>query len=230
MSRNRIQIKICGLTDVDEALRCAELGVNAVGLVFYERSPRNVTEITAKKIVDALPEHVTPVGVFVDEPYSAVMQKVERCGIRGAQLHGHESPELVERFKQEGLIVIKGLFARASPGFDRAGGYKPSAFLLECGKGALPGGNAESWDWESAKSVELSAPLILAGGLNPGNVKSAVSACDPDAVDVSSGVEIEPGRKDLEKVRAFIEAVMEVDLSRTASVTPVFLSGNAKAK
>lgn len=225
---SRIQIKICGLTRVDEAVQCADLGVNAAGFVFYERSPRNITEIKAKTIIDALPEHVTPAGVFVDEPYSAVMRKVERCGIRAVQLHGHESPELVDRFIKEGLIVIKGLFAKASPGFDRALNYRPSAFLLECGKGTLPGGNAMSWDWESAKDLELAAPLILAGGLNPENVGAAVEACDPDAVDVSSGVEIEPGKKDMEKVRAFVEAVAAAGERRAVPVAAIFPDAGGK--
>lgn len=201
------QIKICGLTRVDEAVKCAELGADAVGCVFYPKSPRNVTENRAREISQALPRHVKTVGVFINESYDDIMRKVDKAFLDIVQLHGQESPRLVERLRNENIRVIKALFVDKKPSMDRAADYDASAFLVECGKGVLPGGNALVWDWEKAAGFSRTYPLILAGGLSPENVSRAVDASAPDAVDVSSGVESEPGRKDPAKVKAFIDAV-----------------------
>lgn len=203
------QIKICGVTGIDNALSCAELGADAIGLVFHPKSPRFVKDDQARKICHALPERVKRVGVFVDEAFESIMQKVERCGINAVQLHGNEPPPLVGSLLKGNLIVIKALFLAKNPEFDDAVNYGASAFLAECGKGALPGGNALSWDWEKAKKISGKYPLILSGGLTPENVSQAVSLCLPDAVDVSSGVESAPGIKDIEKVKLFISKVSE---------------------
>lgn len=210
------QIKICGLTRVDEALACAELGADAVGFVFYPKSPRNVSGKQAGEICRALPGSVTTVGVFVDEPFYAIMQRVEQCGLKAVQLHGRESAELVERLRREKLLVIKALFADRKPGLKAASDYRASAYLVECGRGVLPGGNALEWDWGAAGSMGGSHPLILAGGLAPDNVCRAVMQAAPAAVDVSSGVESAPGRKDPAKVRAFIAQVRQCPLKTRA--------------
>lgn len=204
--RGRPQVKVCGLTRVDEALQCAELGVDAIGCVFYPKSPRNVTDAQAREICSALPGSVRKVGLFVDEAFSDIMRKVETCRLSAVQLHGHESPELVDRLCREELLVIKGLFMERDPSVEAASDFRASAFLVECGKGVLPGGNAIGWDWGSARSFGEKYPLILAGGLTPENVSEAVAAASPDAVDVSSGVESSPGRKDAAKVAAFVRA------------------------
>ena len=202
-----VQVKICGLTRPHEAVACADLGAHAIGLVFYPKSPRHVEIQQAAAIVRSLESRVTTVGVFVDAGFDAVMETVQACGLSGVQLHGGESPGLVDRLRAEGLVVIKALFANREPYLARADRYGPSAFLAECAGGPLPGGNAKVWDWTEAKALGAAHPLVLAGGLGPENVCAAVAAASPAAVDVSSGVEAFPGRKDPEKVQRFIEAV-----------------------
>ena len=205
---NRIQVKICGLTRVSEALACAELGAAAIGCVFYPPSPRFVSDEQARAICSALPEWVVPVGVFVDEDYATVMRRVERCGIRMAQLHGRESPELAARLERAGVGVIKAVFINRDPRFDQVGQFPAArAFLAECAGGRLPGGNALAWDWSAARGITGDRPLVLAGGINAETVAEALSAARPDALDLSSGVEATPGRKDLDKVARFLDRV-----------------------
>jgi phosphoribosylanthranilate isomerase len=155
----------------------------------------------------AVQERVKTVGVFVNETFSSIMQRVERCHFNAVQLHGQEPPELVRRLIEENLHVIKALFIDGKPSLEDVSSYHASAFLVECGLGKLPGGNALEWNWEQAKSLGEKHPLIIAGGLTPENVCDAIKASAPHAVDVSSGVESVPGRKDPGKVGALISAV-----------------------
>jgi phosphoribosylanthranilate isomerase len=205
--RETVQVKVCGLTRADEAVACAQAGVHAVGCVFYAKSPRCVTAAAAREIRRALPPEVSCVGVFVDEPFEGVMATASQAGLTAVQLHGNEPPEVVERLRREGLFVIKALFADRAPGLDEALNYSASAYLVECGRGVLPGGNAHAWEWGRAAALGERHPLILAGGLTPENAAQALRAALPDAVDVSSGVEAGPGRKDIRKVEQFIAAV-----------------------
>ena len=200
-----LQIKICGLTRVDEALGCADLGADAIGLVFYSKSPRYINMRKAKEICLALPDKIKTVGVFVDETFSNIMRIARYCGLKGVQLHGNESFFFVDQLVKENLIVIKTLFSGRKPHIDDAFNYRASAFLVECGKGALPGGNAEIWNWKESRKLSNTLPLVLAGGLSSENVAEAVRSGLPDAVDISSGVESSPGRKDLHKVASFIK-------------------------
>ncbi|MBT3311617.1 MAG: phosphoribosylanthranilate isomerase [Desulfobacterales bacterium] len=206
------QIKICGLTRVDQALKCVELGADAIGLVFYPKSPRNITDMKAKEICIELPSKVSSVGVFVNESFEFIMDKVNRCHLKTVQLHGNESPALVRRLQNEDVKVIKLLYTENEPSTINAKDYDASAYIVECDKGILPGGNAMSWNWGKAKEFGKAFPFILAGGLSLENIKEAVTTAIPDAVDVSSGVEFEPGRKDIEKVRAFIKAVSQIEI------------------
>jgi len=201
------QVKVCGLTRVENALECIALGADAIGCVFYPKSPRHVTDDQARDICKAVSLRAATVGVFVNESFSFIMKKVQRCLLDTVQLHGQESPELVTRLRKEKLKVIKTLFLSSMPGFKNAKDFEPSAFLVECGDGALPGGNAVSWNWEKARHLVENYPVILAGGLSQENVSTAVNQSTPDAVDVSSGVELSPGVKDSGKVEAFIHAV-----------------------
>lgn len=212
---NKLQIKVCGLTRVDEAIECAELGANALGLVFYPKSPRFINKQQAKEICRAVPKKIQMVGVFVDETFSNIMHTAEYCGINCVQLHGNEPPGLVKRLVKENFIVIKALFSGRKPHIDEAANYGASAFLAECGKGVLPGGNAEIWNWNESRRVSNIFPLILAGGLSSENVTEAIRAGLPDAVDVSSGVELSPGRKNLNKVAAFIKEVSGCSIQKT---------------
>lgn len=204
------QIKICGLTDPEQAAQCAELGADAIGLVFYPKSPRNVSVEQAASIAACLPEHVAAVGVFVNPDRESLLHTIESCGLSGAQLHGQESSEWVDGLPVSiRSTVIKALFAERAPKLTEAGHYDVKAYLVECGKGQLPGGNAMVWDWAIADEFAQHYPLILAGGLGPDNVAAAISTCLPDAVDASSSLELEPGCKDMEKVRRFIDQVRQ---------------------
>jgi phosphoribosylanthranilate isomerase len=203
----RVTVKVCGLTRVAEAEACVAAGADAIGCVFYPKSPRHVSDDRAADISRAVAAGALSVGVFVNAGFDAIMRKISHCGLAGVQLHGQESPELVARLSQEGVLVIKALFAGGRPALEKAGAYSAGAFLVECAKGPLPGGNAMAWDWKSARPFGSSRPMILAGGLTPENISSAIAAARPCAVDVSSGVESAPGRKDIEKVARFIEKV-----------------------
>jgi phosphoribosylanthranilate isomerase len=212
--RETVQVKVCGLTRVEEAMACAQAGAAAVGCVFYAKSPRCVTAATARAIRRALPPEVACVGVFVDEPFEGIMALAAQTGFTAVQLHGSEAPEVVERLRREGLFVIKALFADRAPVIEAASQYSASAYLVECGRGALPGGNAQEWDWSRAGPFAERHPLILAGGLTPENAAQAVRAALPDAVDVSSGVEAGPGRKNIRNVEQFIAAVATASTRR----------------
>lgn len=206
-SVNTPQVKVCGLTRVDEAVACTELGVDAIGCVFYPPSPRHVSDERAGAIVRNLPPTVCPVGVFVNEPLAVILDKIDRCALRAVQLHGRESPQLVEELQRRGVQVIKALFLNGTPSLDQYDSFAASAYLIECAGGPLPGGNALVWNWRAAADLSAKRPVILAGGLNPDNVSQAIQEASPDAVDVSSGVELSPGRKDMNKVNRLLEAV-----------------------
>lgn len=215
------QIKICGLTRPDQARACADLGADAIGLVFFDKSPRNVTLNQAAAIRDALPPHVAAAGVFVNPGRETLADVVRQCGLDIVQLHGSESPEFVADLHAILKVpIIKVLFATRSPGFGDADRYGAAGYLVECGRGPLPGGNAMAWDWTAAQAVGRDFPLILAGGLAPDNVAEAIGACLPDAVDASSSLEAGPGVKDLERVADFIARVKQTEpLYRSAGRT-----------
>ena len=198
---------MCGLTRVDEAITCSNLGVKAIGCVFYPKSPRHVNEEQAQTICQAVPDDIKTVGVFVNETLGNIMRKVKICNLKAVQLHGSETPELVESLRLENIFVIKALFVDGSPSLKDVCNYNASAYLVECGKGILPGGNALTWNWGKAQAFGEKHPLILAGGLSVENIAGAVAASLPDAVDISSAVESMPGRKDSVKVKAFMSAV-----------------------
>jgi phosphoribosylanthranilate isomerase len=208
------EIKICGLTRANEAVSCAEAGADAIGLVFYPPSPRNLTPQQARVISLALPEQIARVGVFVDSPVSDILKRIDDCGLTAVQLHGQESPDVIRVLCERGVQVIKALFIHKPPLICEASRYSAAAFLVECGKGLLPGGNALTWNWGEVKSFGMSYPLILAGGLSPDTIAQAVFKARPDAVDISSGVESSPGRKDIQKVRALIQAISRCSIER----------------
>jgi phosphoribosylanthranilate isomerase len=204
------QIKICGLTVPEEASACADLGADAVGLVFYPPSPRHVTPHRAAAVADVLPPQVCAVGVFVDPSWELLCEAIAAARLGAVQLHGAETQALIDRVRERfGVKVIKGLFATRPPRLADADRYSAQAFLVECGRGAQPGGNALTWDWEAAAAFARIQPTVLAGGLTPDNVGAAIAAALPDAVDASSGLEAAPGRKDLGKVERFIAAVRQ---------------------
>jgi phosphoribosylanthranilate isomerase len=208
------QIKICGLTSTDEAIKCASAGADAIGLVFFKKSPRYIKPEKAKIICASLPEEITTVGVFVNEPFNSIMDIVTTSNLGAVQLHGNEPPKFVRDLADQGLIVIKGLYMESQPSIAQVATYSASAYLVECATGILPGGNAMTWNWDDASGFGENYPMVLAGGLSPENVASAINRALPDAVDVSSGVERAPGKKDIHKVKQFIKAVRGCTLKR----------------
>ncbi|MDD5451278.1 MAG: phosphoribosylanthranilate isomerase [Desulfovibrionales bacterium] len=202
-----IRIKVCGITNIEDALAAQALGADAIGLVFAE-SPRRVEKERARKIVHALPPFVHLVGVFVDEEKSVVEEIADFCRLTVLQFHGSESPEYCAGFTRP---VIKAFRISQREDIERMEPYqgKVSAFLLDTYHPALAGGTGQAFDWTMAKEAGKIGPVILAGGLNPDNVEAAIRAVRPYAVDVSSGVEMSPGKKDHDKIQLFIERAQQ---------------------
>lgn len=196
-----VKVKICGNTNLDDTLAAVEAGADAVGFVFYPKSPRVVVTKTAAAIISRLPPFVTPVGVFVNEELGTVRRIMEECGIPLAQLHGDESPQYCAEL---GRPVIKAVRVRDRRDLERMTAYQVDGFVLDALVEGVPGGTGVTIDWDLAGEAQMLGPIILAGGLTPDNVVAAVRRVRPYGVDVSSGVEKSPGKKDHAKVRAFI--------------------------
>jgi len=195
-------VKICGITSEEDALLAVALGADAVGFVFAP-SPRQIAVDRARDIVRRLPPEILTVGVFRNELPSRVVEIVQRSGLKAAQLHGDESAEQTREVRSRVGVVIKA-FAAGHPGLSRLDAYGADAVLLDS---SAPG-SGEVFDWSLAEDVPLSGHrVILAGGLHAGNVDEAIVKVSPWGVDVSSGVEREPGVKDPVKMREFISAV-----------------------
>ncbi len=207
LQSGKIQIKICGITNPEDADFCIQSGADALGFVFYPSSSRFILPETAGEIVRSLSDIFCPVGVFVNETFDNIMRTVEIACLKGVQLHGPEKPELIVKLKSEGILVIKALFAGKKPFIEDALQYPADAILVESPGKSAWGGTGDAWDWSVARNVPGNSPLILAGGLNPDNIETAIDLAKPDAVDVSSGVELKPGIKDHDKVRRFVERV-----------------------
>ena len=197
-------VKICGITNASDALAAAESGADAVGFMFYPPSPRNISLRAAAKIVRELPPFVVKVGVFVNADEDQVMRAVGECGLNLLQFHGDESPEYCLQF---GVMSMKAFRIRNAESLKALPAYRTDAWLLDAYVADKIGGTGESFNWDLAvEANKFGRPIFLAGGLTPDNVAAAVRKVRPYAVDVSGGVEKEPGRKDHAKVRAFIEA------------------------
>jgi phosphoribosylanthranilate isomerase len=201
-----VRVKICGIINSGDALLAAELGAHALGFIFYKKSPRYVAPDKARHIIGQLPPFVATVGVFVDEDAGAVREMASLAGLDWLQLHGSESPDYCRSL---GRRVIKGFRVKGDEIYAQISAYQGAAqaFLLDSYKSGTPGGTGETFDWELAGQVNKCGPIILAGGLTPDNVAQAIKIAQPSAVDVASGVEREPGKKDPEKLRAFFESV-----------------------
>ena len=196
-------MKICGLTTVDDAVRCVEEGADAIGLNFWPGSPRCTDAETARAIVDAVGDAVQTVGVFVDFDLEQVRGMLQRTGIEWAQLHGAEPPELVEALLPK---AFKAIGVKDGSAVELARRYPGEHLLLDASVPGMPGGTGRTFDWAIAAEVAKERKLTLAGGLTPDNVAEAVRLVKPFRVDVASGVELEPGRKDPELVAAFVKA------------------------
>jgi phosphoribosylanthranilate isomerase len=202
-------VKICGITSPADALAAAEAGADAIGLMFYDRSPRHVSLASAAEIARQLPSNVLKVGVFVNAPEETVLRALGECALNLLQFHGDEPPEYCLSFP---VMTIKAFRIRDAKSLHALPAYKTDAWLLDAHVPDKPGGTGESFNWDLAiEARKLGRPIFLAGGLTPENVADAIRKVQPYAVDVSSGVETAPGKKDHARVRAFIHAAKSAD-------------------
>ena len=199
-----VRVKICGITNARDAVAAVDAGADALGFVFFDRSARCISFHVAAEIVRELPPFIAKVGVFVDPAEETVREAIQVCGIDTLQFHGGESPAFCERF---GLKTIKAFRVRGPKTLEEAKAYPRTAWLLDSHVPNQLGGTGETFDWELAReATKFSRMVILAGGLTAENVAQAVQQVRPYAIDVSSGVESEPGKKDHRKLTLFVTA------------------------
>ncbi|HWR57956.1 MAG TPA: phosphoribosylanthranilate isomerase [Thermodesulfovibrionales bacterium] len=200
-----VKIKICGITNIEDALAAADFGANALGFVFYEGSPRCISKDEARDIIKRLPPFMTTVGVFVDKNPDEIKAIMEYTSLDIAQLHGNEPPGACLAAGR----VIKAIRVKELSDLEPLRQYRVSAYLLDAYTPASFGGTGQIFNWDIAVEAKQFGNIILAGGLDPDNVKKAIKWVRPYAVDVSSGVEEKKGKKDLRKLKLFIERVKE---------------------
>ncbi len=205
-----VKVKICGITNFDDALLAANLGADFIGLNFYKESPRKVLVKNAKEIVSKMPPFVSTVGVFVDEVMEELVKTAKKVPLKYIQLHGSETPEYCAAAAQAtGLPVIKAIRVYDEKSIEAMAPYVESVsyFLLDAYVPGEPGGTGEVFNWDLAvKAKELGKPVFLAGGLTPDNLTEAILKTQPFAVDAASGVERLERRKDYDKLNKFIRA------------------------
>ena len=200
-SEKQVKVKVCGMTSLKDALVAVEGGADAVGFIFYKKSPRSVTMKTVREIVLELPPFVDTVGVFVDETAEQINKISDYCNLDIIQLHGDESPTFCKKIRRK---VIKAFRIKDMQSVKKLSSFQVSGFLLDTFSDNLHGGTGKVFDWNLALPAKKFGPVIMAGGLTPNNVQQAVRQIRPYGVDVCSGVESEPGIKDHKKVRAFL--------------------------
>ena len=212
---SRTRIKVCGITSAEDAKGAIRIGVDAIGFIFAENSPRYISPEKAKEIVTQLPPFIHFVGVFVDKDPVEIQEIIEYCGLSYVQLHGSEDAEYCQKLAQAATPckVIKAF--RVCPRSMAADftSYEDSVkgFLLDTYVDGREGGTGKPFDWSIVESLKLQLPVILAGGLTQDNVAEAIRAVRPFAIDVNSGVETEPGKKNLAKLRNLVDIVAGVD-------------------
>jgi len=209
-------IKICGTTNLEDALTAVDAGADALGFVFYEKSPRKIDRETAARITANLAPGIEKVGVFVEEPVERILLTVAQAGLTAVQLHGdqYRKPEFIQQLTSaRNLKIFLAVPADkiSSLKWSKSRELGVSAVFFDSGTPQLPGGTGKIFDWKSAapaiEAIGRDVNVVVAGGLNSTNVVEAIRILTPWGVDVVSGVEARPGKKDPEKVRAFIEAV-----------------------
>jgi len=196
------QVKICGITQHDDAQVAVEAGADMLGFIFYPPSPRYIDPEHVREMVDRLPPNVKTVGVFVNESAESITRIVQTSGVQVVQLHGDERPELCQMLSWP---VVKAFRFTGQVRPELMANYDVDAFLVEGFHDSLYGGAGAQADWPQVATLHSYGRIILAGGLTPENVQEAVRVVQPYAVDVGSGVEAEPGKKDWQKVRTFVQ-------------------------
>jgi len=204
-----MEIKICGITNLEDALHACESGADAVGFIFYRKSPRYIEPRTSRDIIKELPRHISRVGVFVNHNPSEVKDIFSLCGLSMIQLHGDESPEYCFQFPASTLI--KAVSPKSESSLDTLERYPVKAILVDSRIHGKYGGTGKECDWNLAIRVKTVHPLILAGGLTDANIRKAIKVVLPHAVDLNSGVEHSTGKKDPLKVKNIIQMIREID-------------------
>lgn len=206
------QVKICGITNEEDALCAAACGADALGFIFYPPSPRYIAPDEAQKIIKKLPVEIVCVGVFVNEAATMVRRISELCGLDFIQLHGDESVEYCAGFAPE--MMIKAVHLRDENDVLNAFQYNAAAILVDSRYAGLYGGTGKTANWDLALQIKSKKQLILSGGLNEDNVGEALKKIDPVALDINSGVEIKPGKKDHEKLTRIFDIIRRTDVKR----------------
>ena len=196
-----VKIKICGITNIDDAMAAADLGADALGFNFYKKSPRYIEPHKAAEIITQLPPFLMPVAIFVNEREEKILDTLRTASIHGVQFQGDETPEFCQRF---GSRVIKAFQVKNKESLKHMSHYRVSAYLLDSYREGVRGGTGTTFDWHLAVVAKTFGRIILAGGLNPDNVAEAVRLVQPYGIDVAGGVEREKGIKDHVKLRTFI--------------------------
>jgi phosphoribosylanthranilate isomerase len=198
-----IGIKICGITNIGDARSAVEYGADALGFIFYPKSKRYVSPGKAREMIRELPCEVIRVGVFVNQEIREVKEIARFCNLSLIQLHGDESPQYCGQLS--GFSLIKAISPRTEAEILRLGDYPVGAVLVDAYEQGRYGGTGKTSDWRLAIKVKERYPLILSGGLNADNIRAAIETVRPQAVDINSGVEISPGKKDPDKIREIVE-------------------------
>lgn len=202
-----VKVKICGITNLTDAVVAVEAGADALGFIFYPKSPRYISFEDAARIIRELRVSIPKVGVFVNASREDVLAAQEECQLSVLQFHGDETPEFCAEFTGQ---TWKAFRVNGPETLNQLAAYRTTAWLLDAWSPAMPGGTGERFDWDLALEAQKAGrPIVLAGGLTPENVRSAVRRVQPMGVDVSSGVEMAPGKKDPAKVKAFISAAKQ---------------------
>lgn len=204
------KIKICGITNKIDALAAADLGVEMLGFVFYGKSKRNVSPDTARDIINELPGSILKVGVFVDEEKNKILDIAADVSLDILQLHGDETPEYCASFK-DGYKVMKAFRVKDRTSLKTVNDYMTDYYLFDSYQKSSAGGNGKAFDWKLLKDFEILKPFILSGGLDPENVGKAIMEMAPYGVDVSTGVESAPGKKDISLLKKFVANVRRLD-------------------
>jgi phosphoribosylanthranilate isomerase len=205
-----IRVKICGITNIGDAYWAVESGADALGFIFYPKSQRYIVPERAKEILQKIPGSIGRVGVFVNQEIQAVKEIVSFCGLRLIQLHGDESLPYCAQFPRSSLI--KAVSSWAVEERQELDNYPVKAILVDAREPGRYGGTGKNSDWALAMKVKKTHPLILAGGLNKENIRKAIEAVRPCAVDINSGVEASPGEKDPYKMREIMEIIRAIGM------------------
>ncbi len=200
-----VRVKICGITNLEDALNAVDAGADALGFVFYKKSPRYITPDDAGDITKRLPASTIKVGVFVNAREKSIKRIARICGLNMLQFHGDESPEFCSRF--QGYKIIKASRIKGALDILKILRYKPYAYLFDTWVSNKAGGTGKRFNWSLLKNFsKIGRRIFLSGGLNATNVKQAINIVHPEWVDASSGVEVRSGKKDTRKLKKFIQA------------------------